>query len=176
MKQPAQKKKTSRGFTLLLAALVASIALSLGSAIYSIVSKELTLSSIGQASQYAFYAADTAAECTLFWDSRTDLHANTFATSTSDTGATPSAVTCDGVAASSITPTLALSAATTTFVVDSLFKNVSNGYCAQVTVSKSYSVSLNSEHTLITANGYNVPCAQVSTSQNALQRTVQLQY
>ena len=45
----------------LLAALVASVALSLGSSIYEIVSKELVLSSIGQDSQYAFYAADTAA-------------------------------------------------------------------------------------------------------------------
>ena len=166
----------TRGFTLLLAALVASIALSLGSAIYSIVSKELTLSSIGQASQYAFYAADTAAECTLFWDSRSDLHPNVFATSSTDTTATPSIVTCDTVTASSIQATSNTTAATTTFIVDSLFKDVSNGYCAQVTVAKTYNVSLNSEHTLITANGYNVQCGQVSTAPNALQRTVQLQY
>src|ERR1700677_1297565 len=73
-----QKPKRSRGFTLLLAALVASIALSLGSSIYTIVSKELTLSSIGQDSQFAFYAADTAAECALYWDTRF----NWFSTST----------------------------------------------------------------------------------------------
>jgi hypothetical protein len=177
MKQKISKKnRTSRGFTLLLAALVASIALSLGSAIYSIVSKELALSSIGQASQYAFYAADTVAECTLFWDSRTDIHPNTFATSSTDIAATPSAETCDKVPASSIHTASTASAATTTLTIDSLFKDVSNGYCADVTIAKTYSASSNSEHTLITANGYNVPCSQVSTAENALQRTVQLQY
>jgi len=65
------KKNTgSRGFTLLLAALVASIVLALGTSIYEIATKEVQLSSLGRDSQFAFYAADTAAECALYWDFR----------------------------------------------------------------------------------------------------------
>ena len=58
------------GFTLLLAALVASIVLALGSSIFTIAKKQVTLSSLGRDSQFAFYAADTIAECALYYDVR----------------------------------------------------------------------------------------------------------
>ncbi len=61
---------TKRGFTLLLAALVASIVLALGSSIFTIAKKQITLSSLGRDSQFAFYAADTVAECALYYDVR----------------------------------------------------------------------------------------------------------
>ena len=61
-----KNKENQKGFTLLLAALVASITLSLGAAIYSITLKQITLSSIGRDSQFAFYAADTLSECALY--------------------------------------------------------------------------------------------------------------
>lgn len=76
----------SRGFTLLLAALVASIVLALGAAIYSIAFKQVSLSSIGRDSQFAFYAADTIAECVLYWD----VARSHFTTSTP-----PLPITCD---------------------------------------------------------------------------------
>ena len=79
-----------RGFTLLLAALIASIMLSLASAIFSIATKQNTLASLSQQSQYAFYAADSGAECALYWD----IHPQPigyFATTTPNL--TP---TCDG--------------------------------------------------------------------------------
>src|SRR3989338_7573414 len=79
------------GFTLLLAALVASIVLSLGAAIFAIAQKQLTLSGIGRDSQFAFYAADTAAECALYWDFR----CNYFATSTELTTCDNPNPTCD---------------------------------------------------------------------------------
>src|SRR3989344_3569012 len=65
-----QLKTDRRGFTLLLSALIASIVLVLGASIFQIAQKELTLSSIGRDSQFAFYAADTGAECALYWDIR----------------------------------------------------------------------------------------------------------
>ena len=71
-------KRNSRGFTLLLAALISSVVLSLGAAIYQLAVKELELSSLGRDSQYAFFAADTGAECALYWDIRFGY----FATST----------------------------------------------------------------------------------------------
>ena len=58
----------SRGFTLMLAALVASLLTALSLAMFSIAKKELVLSSLGRDSQFAFYAADTGAECALLWD------------------------------------------------------------------------------------------------------------
>jgi hypothetical protein len=177
MEQKTQNKKQktrSRGFTLLLAALVASIALSLGAAIYSIVSKELQLSSIGQDSQYAFYAADTAAECALYWDNRSDIHPNTFATSSTDAG-TAASVTCDGQTAPVTIAASSPTAATSTFEVD-LFTDVSGGYCADVSVGKTFNSQTNADATLVISNGYNVSCAQVDTAPNALQRTVQLEY
>jgi len=65
-----ERLKNQKGFTLLLAALVASIVLALGTSIFGLVQKEIILSSIGRDSQYAFYAADTGAECALYWDVR----------------------------------------------------------------------------------------------------------
>lgn len=186
MKRLFRFKKDRRGFTLLLAALVASIALSLGAAIFSIVSKELELSSIGEDSQYAFYAADTAAECALYWDSRTDIHADTFATSSASVIAhdTASSILCDGQTAPITIASYASTAATSTVGVTNtsygfdLFTGAAssvNGYCANVTVAKTQNAS-GAEQTEITANGYSVPCASIDTAPNALQRSVELQY
>ena len=80
-------KNSERGFTLLLAALVGSLVLALGISIVTIVQKSVTLSSIGRESQFAFYAADSGAECALYWDIR---HAH-FSTSTP-----PTEITCNG--------------------------------------------------------------------------------
>jgi hypothetical protein len=158
---------SKRGFTLLLAALVAAIALSLGTSIYEIAQKEVALSSIGRDSQFAFYAADTAAECALYWDSRF----NYFSTTTPSTSAS-----CDGQTltvsgrSASYVPT-----STMTFEVN-LFTDVSSGYCADVSVQKGVNPNTHAVQTSINANGYSVNCASINTSQTALQRSVQLQY
>lgn len=68
--QRAKRIKQSRGFTILVAALTASLVLALGISVFTIAQKQLILSSLGRNSQYAFYAADTAAECALYWDIR----------------------------------------------------------------------------------------------------------
>ncbi len=67
-----------KGFTLLLSVLVSSIILSIGIAIFNITFKEIKLSSAGRESQFAFYAADSGAECALFHERKN----NVFATST----------------------------------------------------------------------------------------------
>ncbi len=88
---------TKRGFTLLLAALVASIVLALGSSIFTIAKKQITLSSLGRDSQFAFYAADTVAECALYYDVRFSSFA------TSSFSPAMQSIQCDGVV---ITPAL----------------------------------------------------------------------
>lgn len=61
-------KKTTRGFTLLFAALVGALVLSVGLAILNITLKQMTLSSAGRESQQSFYSADSGVECALFLD------------------------------------------------------------------------------------------------------------
>ena len=159
-------QNTKRGFTLLLAALVASIVLSLGSAIFLIAQKQVQLSSLGRDSQFAFYAADTGAECALYWD----LRFGVFSTTTS---ATPA---CDGKLLNAVgqqpNPPY-----TVEFKID-LFVNGLNGaptaagYCTDVFVHKNTS----NPYTVIHADGYSVPCEALTTSPNALQRSVELHY
>jgi hypothetical protein len=152
---------TQRGFTLLLAALISSIVLSLGSSIFLIAQKQITLSSLGRDSQFAFYAADAAAECALYWD----LRYSYFSTTTS--GVSP---TCDNEELT-VSGLGAEAPYVAEFQLD-FFTDSSGGYCADVTVSKNAS----SPFTVIHADGYSVPCASVETSARALQRSVELHY
>lgn len=155
----------NRGFTLLLAALIASIALALGSSIYNIVQKQFVLSSLGRDSQFAFYAADMASECALYWDIK---HPGTWA-STSP----PTSVTCEGQVAST---TFAYAAPTSTFTFQYQPSGGSQTNCAQVTVSKVWVASTQSIRTIIHADGFNTTCATIGTSQESLQRSVELNY
>lgn len=159
-----QKLRSRRGFTLLLAALVASIVLSLGSSIFLIAKKQVTLSSLGRDSQFAFYAADTGAECALYWDIR---HAAFGATA-------PSGATCDGVP---MTQTVTEGDRSTppyeiTFQMDLFTNSGGSGNCVQVHVQKNDS----NPFTVIRADGYSTPCGVIDTSARALQRSVELQY
>ncbi|MBI5456840.1 hypothetical protein HY969_03795 [Candidatus Kaiserbacteria bacterium] len=150
-------QKTERGFTLLLAALVASLVLSIGLAIVSIARKSVNLSSIGRDSQFAFYTADTASECALYWDIRYGRFPTT-------TPAAETEVTCDGE-----TETLAVSGSDP---VISTFEYEPNGRCAQVTVTK----STTNPRTLIRADGYSMDCAAIATNPRTLQRSVEIRY
>jgi len=79
---------SKRGFTIFFAVLVAALALSVGVVIYDLLLRSLSLSQLATQSQYAIYAADTGAECALYWDlkfasiSPTDQDGSAFATST----------------------------------------------------------------------------------------------
>ncbi len=173
--QHSMKNKHNRGFTLLLAALISSIVLSLGVAVFSIAQKQLILTSQGRFSQVAFYAADSAAECALYWDMRYQYF-----------GITPAVATprCDG---QQWTTTLTGNRASGNYRLD--FSYAPNGYCATVSVTKAQSGS-GVITTIIHADGYS---AKVSTSTpmativaactaaiqndpNILERSVELRY
>ena len=151
------KGRNQRGFTLMLAALIASVTLALGTSIFALAQKELTLSSVGRDSQFAFYAADTGAECALYWDMRFQLFPTTTATTKN--------LTCDNEAKT-----------TTVLNVDgdivSSFEFEPNGYCAKVSVTKSNT----NPRTKIHVDGYNTSCANVESSSRALERSVDLTY
>ena len=167
---PQSRIRASRGFTLLLAALVASIVLSLGGSIFTIAQKQVTLSSVGRDSQFAFYAADTGAECALYWD----IRAAAFATSSESSEM--QSISCDGV---SIVPEATESdsdSAVTTFLTDLFTENVTGetqpGNCVEVTIEKNPT----NPFTVIHADGYSVDCASRDTSPRSLQRSVELSY
>ena len=68
---------TQRGFTLLVAVILASVALSLGLILLDISYKQVVLASSARQSQSAFYNADSAMECALYWDQQFDSFAYT---------------------------------------------------------------------------------------------------
>lgn len=147
---------TPRGFTLLMAVLIASILLALGYALYNIATKELTLSSAGRESQFAFFAADTGIECALYWDSKQDA----FSTSSSI-----SQVYC-GVASSTLTRQLSGSTLITSFSFALGASTASQ--CADVVVTREQP-----KHTTIESYGYN-NC--VTGSSLRLERAIRVTY
>ena len=151
-----QTSLRQRGFTLLLATLMASLLLSIGAAIFAIVKKEVVLSSLGRDSQFAFYAADTGAECALYWDIRHDIFSATSSPYTD--------VKCDGQNLGSIH--------FVSFGTPITFEYQPNGYCARVSVTK----NATSPNTEIDARGYSTTCASIATNPRALERAIELRY
>lgn len=165
-----RRSEEQGGFTLLLAALIASVVLALGASIFALAQKEVTLSSIGRDSQFAFYAADTAAECALYWDFRYQY----FGTSTPENAQNP---TCDGKPLNATGRSDVYPYTMTSGQMD-LFQDVTpiGDFCAQVSVTKSLDPSTSALRTVIHADGYSVSCASIETSPRTLQRSVELHY
>lgn len=148
--------KNQPGFTLLISALISSIALALGASIFQLAQKEITLSSIGRDSQFAFYAADTGAECAMYWDARFHFPTTTLTTAT---------VNCDN-------QNMETSVARDGSAIISSFRFAPNGYCVNVSVSKSpYRGSF---ETMIRADGFSTSCETRANSPRVLQRSVEL--
>ena len=167
------------------AVLVATLALAVGLAIYSLTARELDLSSVATQSLYAVYAADTGIECAQYWDLKYNCHDDGTGTqvcqsafATSSASSVPNAgsgVKCDSqdIIATRVYPPSppsgnpAPTAATTTFSVS--FTGVP--YCATVSVAK-YFDSTGVQRTTISSYGYNT-CA---SSQTRVERLLQANY
>lgn len=63
-----QQTQKNKGFVILFAVLISSLILLISSGVFRAVQKELVLSSYARESQLAFYSADSALECAIFWD------------------------------------------------------------------------------------------------------------
>lgn len=179
-----------RGFTIFFAVLVAGLALSVGLVIYDLLIRQLALSQVATQSQYAIYAADTGAECALYWDLKygnttpTDADGSAFATSSDwnrgGTAASVAGVNCNGQSIWDVGTIVnnntgntgwVVSApngtnATTTFWVSAGATLASP--CVKVEVGKSGIVS----QTTIISHGYNT-CASGTLR---LERTLQVNY
>lgn len=185
-----------KGFTIFLAVLIGALALAVGLAIYDITVRELQLSDSWEQSQFAIFAADTGAECALYWDSKyTAVNDGTsginnggsgsiFATSTFDKAfGIPGAdvIYCneqDIVGGNDTTynpvwevnnPAPTATAATTTFKIS--LGSSTNAPCVTVAVGKYIANGL--PRTTITADGYNT-CNTAAPSR--YQRTLQVNY
>ncbi len=60
--------KSKSGFAMLFAVLLASFLITLGVSIFSVSLKEIQMATAVRDSQVAYYAADSARECALYWD------------------------------------------------------------------------------------------------------------
>ncbi len=143
--------KNEKGFVILFTVLISSIILAIALGISSIAYKEVVLSSAAKESQYSFFAADTGAECALYWD----IQQNVF-------GATPNtpAVQCNG-----ISPNFS-SGSSSPFAFTLSLNNDES--CAKVTIDKNVPADpLNplstATLTQIRSLGYNAPCAVVES-------------
>ena len=187
-----------RGFTIFFAVLVATLALSVGLVIYDLFLRSLSLSQLATQSQYAIYAADTGAECALYWDLKYtdlvpgDLDQSAFATSSDYTSGGTGAG--NAVVCNSQNIAAAASGALQTSGFSNTPTNSNNGWdvvapnnttatttfwismgttaaapCAKVEVGKSGVVS----QTTIISHGYNT-CSAAGTLR--LERTIQVNY
>ncbi len=160
-----KSKKVYRSFTLLIAVLIASILLALGSAIFDIVSKQIILSSAGRESQFAFFAADTGIECALYWDQQKGAFASTSATVPQCGGASVTVTTRTYTPNTPVPPGRPVEAVAFTFNLN----GGSSNPCANVSVTKTYYPSV----TVITSQGYNT-CDSSNPLQ--LERGIRVQY
>jgi len=138
-----RRRQAQAGFILSFAVLLSSIILSVGLAVFNILSKELLISSVGRESQFSFYAADTGGECALFWDTKQGI----FPTS-SQSVIYGGPVSCAGSQFTLTGPGVTIigtpTAATTTFDFTSA------DYCARILVAK-----YGDGQTKIESEGYN---------------------
>jgi hypothetical protein len=166
-----KKYTQSAGFTLFVALVVSSMLLAVGFSLSNIILKQLIFSNSGKESQLAFYAADSGAECALYWDRKDRLGLTTyngaFATSTADAESLD--ILCGmGMSTDTDSPTAKVGSlekfgdnlsATTTFYVDYRDPNniLQHKACAKVTVAKWLDTNTGVERTRIDSRGYNAP-------------------
>jgi hypothetical protein len=173
-------KKTNKGFAMLFAVLVSSVLLSIGISIFNLTIKELALSSSGRESQFSFFAADSGAECALYWDiNGTEV----FATSTDSRNPSPASPDCvDTAGAQQIITNnnyittysgypLGRSSNYAVTQFNLTIPNSTGNYCAVVTVIKD--ASSGTLITTIDSRGYNT-C--VASDPNRVERALKVTY
>ncbi|MCE9517551.1 hypothetical protein K8Q96_00950 [Candidatus Nomurabacteria bacterium] len=77
MKFFIKKTKTQSGYAILFTVVVVSIILTLALGLSSASYKQIVVSSVAKDSQLAFYQSDTATECALYAEARTEMFTST---------------------------------------------------------------------------------------------------
>lgn len=148
-----------RGFTLLIAVVLSSVALSIGLALLDVAYKQVILASAAKQSQTAFYAADTALECALYYDQQLDAFNYT----------TPNAsIVCAGLAVTNYSTTLTTFSGVPTRVTSFTLPCQGSGEKGSVRVYKA-----NTAATQIFTQGYNT-CDTTNTRR--IERGIKIVY
>ncbi len=149
--------KKNKGFALLFAVMISSIILAIALGVATISYKEVKFSTSAKDTNDAFFAADTGAECALYYD-RIDPANNAFDPLFSGP------MNCNGLSI-----TLGGSDPTWNFIVSQLGDN-KNG-CAIVSVNKS-----DPNSTSIVSKGYNNGGSNCIATENTVEREIDLNY
>ncbi len=150
-----------------MAMITTSLLLVVSFMVVNIAFKQLIISNTNEESQYAFYAADSGAECAVYWDLHDPLISK-FATTTAGT------ISCSGVSVSTgnqTVPTIPTQPSVIGGAAVSIFKVDYPKGCAIVRVTKSYSGS--TLRTVIDSRGYNTCSA---TALRRFERGITLSY
>ncbi|MDB5245056.1 MAG: seg [Parcubacteria group bacterium] len=151
----------SQGFALLITLIFVSVILALGVSLLDVAYKQVLLSSSARQSQFAFYNADSAMECTLYFDQKKGVFRWDFPGSQGDTSLN---VVCSGLDVTNYTATQGGGVRTTTYTVPC----ASGGISATITVLKQPSGA-----TDIYSNGYST-CD--SSASNRIERGLKVHY
>jgi Tfp pilus assembly protein PilX len=154
--------KKERGITLLISLIITGTLLLVATAIANIALKQATIAASGRDSQYAFYAADSGAECALYWDVKNPTGISAFATSTVTT------INCNQNLSNPSNPSPTSVGGSMTGVSTFTLKFLPDTYCAVVTVTKA-----NDGTTKIESLGYNT-CD--TTNPRRVERAVRVTY
>lgn len=122
--------KKERGITLLIAIIITGTLMLVATAIANIALKQATIAASGRESQYAFYAADSGAECALFWDVKNSSGISAFATSS------PSNINCNQDQNNPSNPSPSLVGGSLDGKSTFTIRFLPDPYCAVVTVTK----------------------------------------
>lgn len=165
--------KSEAGFAILFSILLASFLITLGISIFSISLKEIQIVTSARDSQIAYYVADSAKECALFWDVKfasfpscndskyvngitcsNYLNINGEEQEAKSTISTN--ITCNGIPSELVFSKNGLTYETS-IVVQDFFKASStiSSPVADISISKTYSASTSRVVTTIEAYGHN---------------------
>jgi Tfp pilus assembly protein PilX len=155
-----KKTNNNQGFTLFIAIIIVATLLLVSTGIASISVKENFLTSASRESQYAFYAADSGAECAIYWDVKNQSGTSAFSTSTTST------INCNQDSNNPSNPSPSTVGGSTVSTFTLTFNP--DPYCAVVTVTKNPDLS-----TKIESLGYNT-CD--TTNPRRVERAVRVSY
>lgn len=140
------------GFVILYTVLISSIVLAIVVGISTIAYQEVVLSSSAKEGNISFFAADTGADCALYWDINKQIFQSGSGT-----------ISCDS-------NTVLATVGTTPFELNLNIINGTPTNCARVTINKDTSTPA---ITTIVSKGYNVSCSQLSSNATPNPRTVE---
>ena len=89
-----KNKGLKEGFTLIFAVLIVSLLIAIAISISNIALKQLAISAVSRESQIAFYAADSGAECAIYWDVQGPYLTPAFNFASPDTGSIGGTMSC----------------------------------------------------------------------------------